>query len=481
MPLIKQNMTDDQKLATDIQSRPLPRLLLYSKAGAIPYLDSNFVLKNDGVIFRDDEENQKEQRQLTTLFIGDLYDLHMNGVLNQFPKMSYFANANFLVTLSDPLVASYQDLKSTPAAVPLITYHGKRMFTVEQLLDIVRQTGAVAFQSLADINTPPTAGKKWTTKAATRSVAMLEEVLEKRGRAAEVKNDEGDQSTKRLKTSLEESKSLSSVWATCSGGYSARDRTTCCKAISDAHANNLLAGVVIDGFFGYHTTREVEVEGEEGGKGGHRRDVLEVVDQLTAPITKLIKEVVLPALPPALPRYLPGALLPDDMLRAVGQLGIDSLDSSIASLLTAAGVALPSPLIDLAALRLRFSRHHQSSTNEDGSSPSPASPPSPSPSSSSPTWLLDLTGEEHRRSAMAISGGCDCHTCQNGYSRAYINHLLRRHELNGSMLLQAHNHWALTVFFAHLRRLTREEKMEGLLRNSGLLEEEEKKDGISSS
>ena len=38
-----------------------------------------------------------------------------------------------------------------------------------------------------------------------------------------------------------------------------------------------------------------------------------------------------------------------------------------------------------------------------------------------------------------IEEGCDCYTCSNGFSRAYLRHLDRCNEILGSQLATIHN------------------------------------------
>ncbi len=38
-----------------------------------------------------------------------------------------------------------------------------------------------------------------------------------------------------------------------------------------------------------------------------------------------------------------------------------------------------------------------------------------------------------------IEEGCDCYTCSNGFSRAYLRHLDRCNEILGSQLATMHN------------------------------------------
>lgn len=426
--------TDREPVQVDVgpsKSLSTPRLILHSKSGAVPYLNYNFISKNEGILYRESADIQ--QRELLAVNVADLLDLLSNKSLEQLSTLPYLKDYSMMITLHDPLITSYQNLKSTVDSIPVFTLHGKKMVTVPELISIACQSDALHCQSLADINTPPTAGKKWTAKAASRSNKFLEYTLNKRNEttSSSVKLEE----TKRIKLNGEQNEKLQ-VWGTVAGGYSVRDRLESCAAIT-ANADKL-SGVIIDGFYGYHSSRD--------------GDILEAVDSFDV-ASDLLLQTILPNLPEHLPRYLTGSFLPDDICQAI-DAGIDLIDSSIGTILTQRGIALPSPLIDLDSVQLRYTRQSSPSVSLE--------------SDGSPISALNLAADEYTRANVAISKQCACYTCTNNYSRAYINHLLRRNELNGSMLLQIHNHFALSQFFAHLRQLVAKGQLRALLVNSGI-------------
>lgn len=50
-----------------------------------------------------------------------------------------------------------------------------------------------------------------------------------------------------------------------------------------------------------------------------------------------------------------------------------------------------------------------------------------------------------------LEEGCGCYACRNGYTRAYIRHLVRANEIFGLRLLSLHNLWFLEEFTRRMR------------------------------
>ncbi|KAF7546434.1 hypothetical protein G7Z17_g8431 [Cylindrodendrum hubeiense] len=68
---------------------------------------------------------------------------------------------------------------------------------------------------------------------------------------------------------------------------------------------------------------------------------------------------------------------------------------------------------------------------------------------------IDMWTPDHATSLLPISEGCKCYTCTN-HHRAFIQHLLNAKEMLGWNLLQIHNHWLLSEFFAGVRKVLSE-------------------------
>ena len=50
-----------------------------------------------------------------------------------------------------------------------------------------------------------------------------------------------------------------------------------------------------------------------------------------------------------------------------------------------------------------------------------------------------------------LEEGCGCYACRNGYTRAYIRHLVRAKEIFGLRLLTLHNLHFLQAFMREMR------------------------------
>ncbi|MDY6268537.1 MAG: tRNA guanosine(34) transglycosylase Tgt [Selenomonadaceae bacterium] len=70
------------------------------------------------------------------------------------------------------------------------------------------------------------------------------------------------------------------------------------------------------------------------------------------------------------------------------------------------------------------------------------------------TWngrlVMKNANLEHDHSV--IEEGCGCYACRNGYTRAYIRHLVRAGEIFGLRLLSLHNLWFLEEFMRRMRK-----------------------------
>jgi queuine tRNA-ribosyltransferase len=60
--------------------------------------------------------------------------------------------------------------------------------------------------------------------------------------------------------------------------------------------------------------------------------------------------------------------------------------------------------------------------------------------------VLNVRSKSIRDDAKPLDEACRCHACSN-FSRAYIYHLFKAHELLGEVLLYSHNQWQLFELF----------------------------------
>ncbi|KAG0348978.1 Queuine tRNA-ribosyltransferase subunit qtrtd1 [Podila humilis] len=133
-------------------------------------------------------------------------------------------------------------------------------------------------------------------------------------------------------------------------------------------------------------------------------------------------------LPVGKPRLLYGIQTPEDVLKAI-PMGIDLFDTSYPFHLTEDGKA---------------SLYYFKSPAITGSSTTT--------SIDDKRWI-NLWDKEHADKFVPLLNGCECYACKGGrHTRAYINHLLKTHEMLATVLLMNHNMHQFSKFFASIRQ-----------------------------
>ncbi|MGO9955087.1 MAG: tRNA guanosine(34) transglycosylase Tgt [Solirubrobacteraceae bacterium] len=140
-----------------------------------------------------------------------------------------------------------------------------------------------------------------------------------------------------------------------------------------------------------------------GSLGQDKEQMYEVVDWSTAELQRLA---------PGRPRHLLGIGEVDDLIAGV-QSGIDTFDCAMPTRLGRHGMALV---------------------------PDPAA-----------RWRVDLGKGCWRRAPEPILDGCPCPACAEGFSRAYLHHLLRAREVTALRLVTLHNLSFIARLMADLR------------------------------
>ncbi|KKQ74233.1 MAG: Queuine tRNA-ribosyltransferase [Berkelbacteria bacterium GW2011_GWB1_38_5] len=129
-----------------------------------------------------------------------------------------------------------------------------------------------------------------------------------------------------------------------------------------------------------------------------------------------------PLLPADKPHYLMGVGEPEDIIEAV-KWGFDMFDCVLPSRLGRHGtvwVTSDWPL-DLARGKNKFTK-------------------------------IDLRKTQFRKDKKIIMKGCGCEACKQGYSRAYISHLIREKEMLGMRLASIHNLWIISTLMDKIRK-----------------------------
>ena len=139
-------------------------------------------------------------------------------------------------------------------------------------------------------------------------------------------------------------------------------------------------------------------------------------------------------------RYLMGVGHPIDLRYAI-ERGIDMMDCVLPTRNARHGtgwVSVASEVEEQASSRA----HQPSSPRRRGPSSDNESAGSGSPSVIDPFGKdiqLNFKAERFKEDQRVLEPGCDCWSCQQGYTRSYIRHLLKVGEALGGQLLSIHN------------------------------------------
>jgi len=134
---------------------------------------------------------------------------------------------------------------------------------------------------------------------------------------------------------------------------------------------------------------------------------------------------VMPYLPDDKPRHLLGVGEPDDIFDFV-EMGIDTMDC---------------------VLPTRFGRMGKAIVKGKG-------------------WFIDLLKAKYQKDASPIDPECGCEACQN-FSKAYLHHLFKTHELLGYRLATLHNMYYIMDLMAKIREAIRNEGLKELRKEYG--------------
>ncbi|GJJ72508.1 queuine tRNA-ribosyltransferase accessory subunit [Entomortierella parvispora] len=179
----------------------------------------------------------------------------------------------------------------------------------------------------------------------------------------------------------------------------------------------------VDGFI-------VDVKDLSSGSGFSHEEVL-----------KLLK-VSLDHLPAEKPRLVYGMQTPEDVLSSIA-LGADLFDTTYPYHLTEDGKA---SLFSFGA-----------SSESQGTADATAASSSSAATASTTNRWINLWDDEHANKFVPIMEGCECYACKGGkHTRAYINHLLKAHEMLATVLLMSHNMHQYSKFFANVRQSIQE-------------------------
>ncbi|KAG0319758.1 Queuine tRNA-ribosyltransferase subunit qtrtd1 [Dissophora globulifera] len=340
----------------------------------------------------------------------------------------------------------------------MATHKGVRQLTLEDYLKVVRTyhpdivasfsdsipdfdptepAGGGGGGVLLETETETEPGPKRVKKSVDRSLKWLDLVLRDRhGIDALAEQRSLDEAIKRE----QKMKKKNGDEAQAAEGH--HDRQAMEKTIEDLKVLSVSQGLNAEptkrpwtnvSVFAHVVGAQIEEERIRSAKETAKRQEVDgfIVDTLALPgtreeVLKLLK-VSLDHLPPEKPRLVYGMQTPEDVLKSIA-MGADLFDTSYPSHLTEDGKA------SLYNFGTPLTSHRAGGE------------------SSSQRWI-NLWDDEHVRSFVPLLDGCECYACKGGrHTRAYINHLLKAHEMLATVLLMSHNMHQYAKFFASVRQ-----------------------------
>ena len=135
-----------------------------------------------------------------------------------------------------------------------------------------------------------------------------------------------------------------------------------------------------------------------------------------------------PNLPVDKPHYIMGIGEPEDIVHAVKN-GFDMFDCVLPTRLARHGVVWTQETrykIQDTRYKIQDTRYKKQDTKK-------------SPKSNIKFQKIDLRKSKYREDKNVLDKNCLCYTCRKGFSRSYLSHLIKEHEILGARLLTIHN------------------------------------------
>ncbi|KAF9088779.1 Queuine tRNA-ribosyltransferase subunit qtrtd1 [Mortierella sp. AM989] len=329
--------------------------------------------------------------------------------------------------------------------VSMVTYQGVRQLTLEEYLKIVRvyepDIVAAFADSISDLDhtelgklTGPDPGSKRVRKSVDRSLKWLDQILKERqgfDTVAEERTKEAE-AKKSRKKKQEVVKGDAAVEQIEKDTKALELNSTAVEAKPTLKPWN---GVSV---FAHVVGAQNEQERIRSAQETAKRQEVDgfIIDTNTLlgskdEVLNLLK-VSLDHLPKEKPRLVYGMQTPEDVLKSIA-LGADLFDTAYPFQLTEDGKA---------------------SLYSFGASSSPSSSGIDHNASDGlkKRWI-NLWDEEHQDKFVPLLEDCECYACKGGrHTRAFINHLLKAHEMLATVLLMSHNMHQYNKFFGSVRQ-----------------------------
>ncbi|KAF9562225.1 Queuine tRNA-ribosyltransferase subunit qtrtd1 [Mortierella alpina] len=448
-----------------------PGCLMFSIKGSVPHLTpDNMRLQDFGGInvsleqlLHPDQPASFSKWPLTSPFNSaskftlaeylHLQDLILMCDLRDYSSFSAFASPSFA---SDHTTSSKLVGPNTDRYALLSTPKGVRQLTVDDYLQVVRQYRPDIMVALADNiaekSKNPTQGpaEKRVRKSVERSLKWLDQILlEREGQDGRMEHRRMEEEKKRRRERKEKVRAAMIMEQPPQEGDDghSKDTTAAVKVVESATPIEIVPMetepwkevALFAHVLGSHIEAERITSAQETGR---REGVDGFILDMTA-LTELIDmdqilkcvQASVEHLPAQKPRMVYGVQTPEDVLKAIA-LGVDLFDTSYPYHLTEDGKA---------------------SLYSFGEDPSPESITAAENSGSRNNRWINLWDDEHGDKFVPIMEGCECYACKGArHTRAYINHLLKTHEMLATVLLMSHNMHQFNLFFKRVRESIKE-------------------------
>ncbi|KAF8943902.1 Queuine tRNA-ribosyltransferase subunit qtrtd1 [Haplosporangium gracile] len=403
--------------------------------------------------------------------IEQLLQDHQPGGFDKWPfTLSKFLNLQDMILLCD-LRDPSRHVKvpvNSDRYVAIKTHKGVRQLTLEEYLKVVHAyqpdiVAAMADQITdADASAPGTGrgsvsegeaeveaqgspssgpGLKRVRRSVDRSLKWLDQILlDRQGMDAFVADRAADEAKRRKMKKTSGTQSHGSTHGVDTQTQETQKLDLVTEKTTTVAPRTPWPGVSM---FAHVLGSHVEQERVRSAQETARREAVDgfIVD--TNPLQGFSKETILNLLKVSLnhlpadkPRMIYGLQTPEDVLKSIA-LGADLFDTSYPFHLTEDGKA--------SLYSFGSNNNLNSSTTNTNNNPTPGE-------ASINRWI-NLWDDEHANKFVPLLEGCGCYACKGGrHTRAYINHLLKAHEMLATVLLMSHNMYQYSKFFANIRQ-----------------------------
>ncbi|KAF9197459.1 Queuine tRNA-ribosyltransferase subunit qtrtd1 [Haplosporangium sp. Z 27] len=379
---------------------------------------------------------------------------HQPAGLDKWPfTLSKFLNLQDFILLCDIRDSSrYTKVPfNSDRYVSMVTHQGIRQLTLEEYLKVVRayepDIVAAFADSISDLDQTelgkligPEPGQKRVRKSVDRSLKWLDQILKERQGFDTVAEERAkEEEAKRLRKLNKQNGSKGSDVTEQAGKETKKPELDSTATVQTKPTLKPWKGVSV---FAHVVGAQNEEERIRSAQESAKRQEVDgfIIDTHTLlgskdDVLKLLK-VSIDNLPKEKPRLVYGMQTPEDVLKSIA-LGADLFDTSYPYQLTEDGKAS----------LYSFGVTDKNSSNSTGSG-------------LKKRWI-NLWDDEHQDKFVPLLEGCECYACKGGrHTRAYINHLLKAHEMLATVLLMSHNMYQYSKFFANVRQSIQDETFE---------------------